>query len=269
MKPELSIVIVNYNTAKLVLDCITSIEKSKPKTSYEVMVVDNGSKDVNTFSLPPKNFRLIVNSENLGFAKANNQGIRDARGELILLLNSDTLVKKGTIDNLLEFAKRTPKVGVVGSKLLNKDGSLQPSVFRFPTILNAVRQYWFGKKGLFDKYLPKGKRAVRVDAVVGAAFLITPKALKDVGLFDERYFMYFEDIDYCRRVKRAGLKVFYLPSSAVIHYHGVSGTSIAPRVQQWRRLIPSSKIYHGTLKHYILTIVMWLGQKWQKFSKNI
>jgi GT2 family glycosyltransferase len=269
MKPELSIIIVNYNTAKLVIDCIASIEKSKPKTSYEVIVVDNGSKDANTFSFPPKNFRLIANSQNLGFAKANNQGIKDAKGEYVLLLNSDTLVKKGSIDKLIEFAKRTPKVGVVGSKLLNKDGSLQPSCFRFPTIANAISEYWLGKKGLSEKYAPKGKKAVRVDAVVGASFLITPAALSKVGILDERYFMYFEDVDYCRRVKRAGFKVYYLPASVIVHYHGASGKHLADTANQWRRLIPSSKIYHGILKHYILYLVMFLGQKWQKFSKNI
>ena len=139
---ELSIIIVNWNTKELLLDCLDSIVKSKPKTKYEIIVVDNGSTDgsVTAFQrlhFPASNFHLIKNHSNLGFAKANNQGISKARGKYILLLNSDTKVKTGSIDKLLTFAKAKGNAGVVVPKLLNSDGSVQGSVFRLPNRILA------------------------------------------------------------------------------------------------------------------------------------
>jgi GT2 family glycosyltransferase len=151
---------------------------------------------------------------------------------------------------------------VIGPKLLYADGRLQPSCFRFPSIGRAIKEYWLGQKGLFDKYAPKGDTPQVVDSVVAAVFLITPRALKEVGNIDERYYFYFEDIAYCREVSRKGLKVYYLPEAEIVHLEGASGKSIANPENQWRRLIPSSKIYHGTLRHYILTLIILIGQKW-------
>ena len=267
---DLSIIIVNYNTKKLVMDCIKSIEKEGSRISWEVIIIDNNSKDgsVKEFKKMKernKNFHLILNKDNLGYAKANNQGIILAKGGYLLLLNSDTLVKKGSLGKLLKFAQKHPSVGVIGPKLLNIDKSLQPSCYNFPTIKNALAEFWFGKKGLFGKFAPKGKKPVTVDAVVGAAFLITPEARERVGLLDERYWAYFEDIDYCRQVWKNGLEVYYLPSSEIIHYHGVSFKKATPDdAIRWKRLIPSSKIYHGLFKHYLINIIIWSGQKWQR-----
>lgn len=262
---ELSIIIINHNTQDLTESCVKSIKKYKPKVSYEIVVIDNGSDVV--FETNERGIKVIGNKENLGFAKANNQAIRMAVGKYILLLNSDTEVKKGSIDKLYEFAKERKDVGVVTSKLLNPDGSTQASVFRLPTIWRAIRQYWFGENGVLDKYTPDSRDPVIVEVAVMASFLITPKALKKVGMLNEKYFMYFEDFDYCRELKKKGLKVYYLPSSEVVHYHGASGNSLVSNENQWRRLIPGSKIYHGILKHYIITIVFWLGQKWQKLLR--
>lgn len=272
---DISIIIVNYKTKKLVVDCFESIKKEGSRISWEVIVVDNGSNDgsrevFEKIKNEHKNFHIILNKENLGYGKANNQGIKIAKGKYILLLNSDTLVNKGSLGKMIDFAKKNPDAGVVGSKLYNLDGSIQPSCFNFPTIKNAVLEYWLGKRGLFGKYLPEGKKAVTVDAVVGAAFLITPEARKRAGLLDERYWAYFEDIDYCRQVWKKGLKVYYLPSSEIIHYHGVSFKKLTPDdLNRWRKLIPSSKIYHGVLKHYIINFIILTGQKWQKLiGKN-
>ncbi len=243
---DLSIIIVNFNTDDLVRDCIASIKKSVKKVKYEIIVIDNSI-------------------DNKGFAKANNIGIKKAKGKYILLLNSDTLLKNGAIDVLYNFARsRESDCGVVGPKLLNKDGSTQDSVFHFPTIYAAIRQYWLKQKNNFGLYVPKTDVPIVVDAIVGAAFLITPKALKEVGGLDERYFFYFEDVDYCRKVKKARLKVYYLPDAEVIHLKGASGKNLATENNQWRRLIPSSKIYHGIVGYYILFIVIWSGQKMRK-----
>lgn len=272
---ELSIIIVNLNNKDLVLDCIDSINKEGSKINLEIVVVDNGSTDgsvaaIRNFKSQIPNFKptIIENDENLGYSKANNQGMEKARGKYILLLNSDTIVKRGALGKLLNFAKRQKDTGVVGPKLLNKDGSLQPSCFRFPNIKNAIREYWLGEEGLFGKYAPKEKEHSEVDSVVGAAFLITPKALEKVGMLDERYFAYFEDIDYCRQTWKSGLKVYYYPGSEIIHYHGATFKKMANADVQWKKLIPSSKIYHGLTKHYMLTAIIWLGQKWTRIVKK-
>ncbi len=255
MKKDLSIIIVNYNTKDLVLSCIDSIKKSKPDVSYEIIVVDNGSTDSISAS---RDYKLIKNKENLGFAKANNQGIKTAKGKYILLLNSDTKVKKGSIDRLYMFAVSYPEAGAVVPKLLNGDGTTQPSALKFPSILSAIKKYWFNGKGFLDKYIPDSET---VDAAVMAAFLITPRGLKDAGLLNEKYFMFFEDIDYCRKLKKLGLKIFYLSEAEVIHYHGESGKGLVDEKDQWRRLIPSSIEYHGKIKHYLIYLTMLLGQK--------
>jgi len=266
---DLSIVIVNFNTKKLVLDCLDSIAKEGSSLKKEVIVVDNASSDGSPEAFKKLKIKAIFNKENLGYAKANNQGIKIAKGKFLLLLNSDTLVKKGSLEALIKFAESHPDAGVVGSRLYNLDGTVQPSCFHFPTVKNAILEYWFGHKGLFDKFAPKGEKSQTVDAVVGASFLITPEARRRVGFLDERYWTYFEDIDYCRQVRKKGLKVYYLPSSEIIHYHGVSFKQVAPDdATRWRRLIPSSRVYHGTFKHYLINIIIRLGQKWQKILKS-
>lgn len=272
-KVTLSIIIVNLNTIDLTEGCIKSIYKHKINYPFEVFVTDNGSTDGSVEMLKRyvkkyKNFNAIFNDSNTGYAKANNQGIRKSIGEYILLLNNDTVVYKDSLNNLINFAKKTPDAGVVGSRLLNIDGTLQMSCYHFPTITNAIREYWFLSKGLFEKFAPTGNKPVTVDSVVGAVFLITPAARKKVGILDERYFAYFEDIDYCRQVWKKGLKVYYFPESVITHYHGATFKKLADDGLRWKKLIPGSKIYHGLIKHYIIFVVMWFGQKWQKILKT-
>jgi GT2 family glycosyltransferase len=269
---DLSIIIVSYNTKKLTLECIKSIFVNKDDLNLEVIVVDNNSKDGSFQALKQlekdKKIILIKNKKNLGFSKANNQGIKKSKGKHVLLLNSDTLVKDSALKKMYDFAEENNDAGVVGSRLLNDDGSVQESCLHFPTIKNAIKEYWLGKEGLFEKYAPDTDTPVKVDAVVGASFLITQKALNSVGLLNEKYFFYFEDIDYCRSIKQRGLSVYYLPSAEIVHYHGASGKSIASEKNQWKRLIPSSKLYHGNFKHIVITGILWLGQKWKKLFKS-
>jgi len=271
---KLSIIIVNLNTKKLTVECIESIYKQNLTFRFEVFVTDNGSNDGSVEALKKiqkkrKNFTAIFNKTNTGYGKANNQGLKLAKGEYKMLLNNDTVIHKNALENLIEFAESTPDAGVVGSRLLNMDGSLQSSCYHFPTIRNAILEYWLGKKGNFEKFAPKGKKPVTVDSVVGAAFLITPKAQKRVGNLDEKYFAYFEDIDYCRQTWKQGLKVYYLPESVITHYHGATFKKLAVQKDRWKRLIPSSKIYHGIVKHYVIHVILWTGQKWQKILKKI
>ena len=271
---DLSIIIINFNTKKLIIDCLRSLEKEQSKINKEIIVIDNGSTDgslkaLQKIKIRDANIKLIANQKNLGFAKAANQGIKKAQGEYLFFLNSDTQVKKDTLGKLISFIKKKSKTAIVGPKLLNLDGSVQASVFHFPTFQRAVREFWLKEKKAFSKYVPSADEAVEVEAVAGAAMLAKKKLLKRVGFFNEKYFMYYEDLDLCRRLAKIGCKIYYLPSAAVVHHHGASGKNSAPPAEQWRRLIPSSKIYHGTVKHYIMQLIIWWGLKWQKaFGKN-
>ncbi len=268
---DVSIVIVNYNTADLVSNCVDSVYKSKPKAKFEVIIIDNGSDDALSLKKIKKSHpgvKILFNKKNEGYSKANNQGIKMALGKYVWLLNSDTVVKKNALDALFSAAKQRINGGVFGSKLYNADGSVQESCMRFPTQWRAFKQYFLGEKGLLDKYAPKCKDVCEVEALVGASFLITEDALKGVGFLDERFFMYYEDLDYCRRVRTMGLKVYYVPHSEVVHFHGKSGERLVNPENQWRRLIPSAKIYHGRAGFYLFNFIIWAGQKWQSF-KNL
>jgi len=296
MRTDVSVVIISFNTKTLTINCIKSIVNEGSSLTKEIIIVDNGSTDgskeaiekysresagatsmiskeggggvapIRVNSRKPT-LSLINNQTNLGFAKANNQGIGEAKGEYILLLNSDTQVKQDSIGRLIEFAEKEEFAGVVGPRLLNPNGTTQASVFRQPTLSRAIKQYWLGSERVLDKYFPEERDPVEVEVLVMSAFLITPQAKEKVGLLDERYFMYFEDFDYCKRVREVGLKVYYYPGAQVIHCHGESGKMLADKENQWRRLIPSSKIYHGTLKHYLLNFIIWSSQKWQRLLK--
>lgn len=268
---DLSIIIVNYNTKELLQKCLESVfSEERGVRSWEIIVVDNNSTDgtremVKKLQSQHSELRTIFNKKNEGFAKAINQGIKQSRGEYLLLLNSDIIAKPNSIKRLVDFAEKHPGVGVVGGRLLNSDGSSQGSCFFLPTLWRVVKEFWLGNKrfSVVKKYVPEGKRPSEVEAVTGAVFLIPKRILSKVGFFNERYFMYFEDLDYCRRVRKTGLKIYYLPEAEFIHAHGASGQQIPQQTRQW--LVGSSKIYHGKLRYYLITFIIWSNQKWQFF----
>lgn len=257
-KIDLSIIISSYNTKKITLDLISSIVKHQPKCKFEIIVVDDFSNDGSIELLKKnKNIRLFINNSNLGYVRTNNKGIANAKGEYILLLNSDTLVTEDSIQSLYEFAKSKTDAGVVGGQLLNIDGTIQASCYNLPSVLNTV----FGKD---EKFYPIKNGSCLVDGVVGAVFMITPKAIIKAGLLNEKYKSYFEDIDYCRKVKRVGLKVYYFADAKFYHYHGESFKKLSDEKDQWKKLIPSSKIYNGLFVHYTIFLIMWIRQKFKK-----
>lgn len=226
---DLSVIIVNYRMRGMLAQCLRGIERLHLSITHEVIVVDNASRD-GSIEMVRERFpsvRLIANARNKGLAVANNLGIRAASGTYLLLLNPDIAVLDGSIEVLVHFLASHDDVGLVGPRLLNPDRTTQAACYRFPTPwIPIFRRTPFGR-------LPAARRKLRhylmldwdhrtnrpVDWVLGAAMLIKRRALDDVGLMDERFFLYFEDVDLCRRMWRANWKVLYVADAVMVHYH--------------------------------------------------
>ncbi len=222
---DLSIIIVNWNTKEYLLRCLKSVFRSEKSSSWEVIVVDNGSQDGSekeAIRLFPK-IRLIANEKNLGFAKATNQGINYASGRYLLLLNPDTEVRAGSLEALVAFMESHPDAGIAGVQLLNGDGSRQNSIANFPSLATEL----FNKsllRRLFPERFPGKERnysgPIEVDSVIGACLITRQEAVNQVGTLDEDYFLFFEETDWCYRMKRGGWKVYHLPQAEVVHFQG-------------------------------------------------
>jgi len=267
---NISIIIVNYNTKDLLKNCLESLEKHYNGLSLEIFIVDNGSNDssvdyLKTLKSQNKiDYIVIFNGKNLGFAKACNQAMDYAKGKYILLLNSDTLLKDNSLKLLYEFAEKHPKAGIVAPQLLNSDKSIQDSCYNFPTLINAVKEFIFGEKGSFLKFHPETNKPVAVEAVVGAAMLIPQKAIDLIGKLDEKFFMYYEDIEYCKRIRQNGMEVYYLPTAQIVHLHGKSAQKSDKEdgvKKSNTMLIESSIKYNGIIKYQLLNLIIKIGSK--------
>jgi GT2 family glycosyltransferase len=230
-KTMISIIIVNYNAGKLLQRCLSSVYTETKNAPFGVWVVDNHSTDTSILRVrqhfPQVN--LIENKENVGFARANNQAILKCTGSYILLLNPDTLILENAIEKMVEFMDRNPTVGICGCKVLNKDETLQLACRRsIPTPGVA----FFRLTGL-SKLFPKSKIMAKynltyldpeepqeVDAVSGAFLMIRREVVDNIGMLDERFFMYGEEMDWCLRTKKAGWTVMYYPDAEIIHHKG-------------------------------------------------
>lgn len=235
-KIDLSIIIVSFNTRDLLRNCLKSIYNLKPEASnLEVIVVDNDSTDGSP-AMVKKEFsqvKLIVNKKNLGFAAANNQGIKKAQGRYLLLLNPDTLILENALAKMVAFMDKNKKIGIATCQLLNEDKTVQASGGFFPDLPRAFAWMFF----LDD--LPFVSRLIKTyhphepsfytkdpfyqkehfqDWVTGAFFLIRKEVVEKIGLLDEKYFMYVEEVDYCFRAKKNGFLVAYTPIAKIIHF---------------------------------------------------
>ncbi|MFD0869516.1 glycosyltransferase family 2 protein [Paenibacillus residui] len=230
---DLSIIILNYNTCELTLKALRSVYASRTGYQFEVILIDNASSDSSVEKIREEfpQVQLIENQENVGFAIANNQGMRIAAGRYILLLNSDTIVQTDTLEIMVRFMDEHPDVGASGCKVILPDGSLDKACRRgFPT-LSASFYYAFGISKLFP-HVPRFNQyqlgylnpdeEYPVDCLVGAFMLVRRKAIDEVGLLDEQFFMYGEDVDWCYRIKQAGWTNYYYPKTHIIHYKGAS-----------------------------------------------
>lgn len=230
---ELSIIIVNWNTKELLGNCLDSIAKNIDGISKEIFVVDNNSTDGSPVFVK-ENYpyvNLIKNAENLGFSKANNMALRKAAGKYIILLNSDTVVEPSAVSLMMDFLEKHPEAGMAGPKLLNTDGTVQLACRR--SIPNP-KVAFYRITGL-SKILPNNKEFAKynltfkspeelqeVEAISGACMMIKKKAMDEIGLLDEDFFMYGEDLDWCYRLGKKGWKIYYIPNARVIHRHRAS-----------------------------------------------
>ena len=233
MKKDLSVVIVNYNVKAFLEQCLIAIERARGDLNIEIFVVDNASVD-GSQAMVKKRFpyvELIENVQNVGFSTANNQALKRAEGEYILILNPDTLIQEDTLFVLKKRLDENPQIGAIGCKLLNPDGSYQINSRRsFPTPWVAFSRIIglsriFPKSRLFGRYnltFLDPDLETEVDVLSGSLMMLRKKALDQVGYFDEEYFMYGEDIDLSYRIKKAGWKVVYAPQTKAIHYKGES-----------------------------------------------
>lgn len=236
----LSIVIVSYNVKEFLEQCLYSVLKAMQHIDGEIFVVDNNSVDGTQSMLKAKfnapNIHLILNKENVGFGKANNQALRLCKGEFILVLNPDTLLQEDTLEKMIAFMKTDTKIGAAGCKLLNADGTFQLSCRRsFPSPEVSLYKI-IGLSRIF----PKSKRFARynltylsteetyeVDALMGAFMFLRCEVIETVGMFDEAFFMYGEDLDWCYRIKQAGWKIYYHHGTQIIHYKGESAKKMS------------------------------------------
>jgi GT2 family glycosyltransferase len=266
---ELSVVVVSWNTRDLLAGCLETVgaamgelgvdpaalrSGSNPGPRWgEVFVVDNGSTDGSAGMVQERfpGVRLIENEENVGFASANNQAIRASRGRYVVLLNSDTEVQPGALDALVAFMEAHPRAGAAGARLLNADGSLQPSCHPMPT---PGREFW--RLLFLEPVWPRATYPMKrwdvtaprqVEAIKGACLILRRAALDQIGLLDEGYFLYSEEVDVCYRLAQAGWELWWVPQAQVVHYEAQSTRQVAERmyVQLYRSKVQFFRKFGG------------------------
>lgn len=268
-KIDVSFIVVDYNAFLPLQRLIDTIREKTKDISYEIIVVDNSKHTRQSFS--QKNYpdiKYILNSKNLGFSKAVNIGIRHSKGRYVLLLNPDTRLKNNVALLLAQFLDHHQNVGIVGGKILNDDGSIQFSCRSFPSYKTA----FFNRYSLLTRIFPKNKysteyinpinsynESAEVDWLSGSGMMVRKQALETLGLFDENFFMYCEDVDVCHRMKLLGWKVAYYPESVIYHTIGESSShnKIKAIVERHKSMWTYYKKYFNRRK--ATDTIIWLG----------
>lgn len=268
-KVDISIVIPNHNTAKLLEECLQSIKVHKQKKlTTEIIVVDNASTDGSKEMVREKfkDIILIVNKKNSGFARAVNQGWQKGSGELVVFLNSDTALQNNALEIMANYIQIHSSVGAISGKLTLRNGQIDPDTHRgFPTPWSSLTFFLgleklFPKSRLFAQYHQgwKNKDQIHeIDAGAGALLLVRRSILKKLGGWDEEYFFYGEDIDLCYRIKQAGWKVIFHPGTQVLHYKGASSG-----------LRKESQDVAKPTKETLLAVTQGSIDAWKKFYKK-
>lgn len=268
---DVSIIIVNWNACDVLRDCLCSIAEQTKKLSYEVIVVDNNSTDCSV-AMVEKEFPdviLLANKENRGFAAANNQGIERSSGRYVLLLNPDTVILDQAIEKSVSFADTQPDGGVIGVKTVRGDHTLVRNCFQYASLLNMSitmsglhlifpeNRLWGRERMTWWDY-----ETVRtVDVVAGCYMLVRREVIQDVGGMDEQFFMYGEEMDWCRRITRAGWKIYYQPDASIIHYGGMSAAQNPFGMQQEQRksYLLYFRKHHGCCSVFFAQGLMFCG----------
>ncbi|MDD5593560.1 MAG: lipid-A-disaccharide synthase-related protein [Candidatus Margulisbacteria bacterium] len=241
---DLSIIIVNYNDRRFLEGCLNSVYNSTHKASFEIIFVDNHSTDdsVEYVKTHYPKVRLVENTANLGFCRANNRGLKVYRGRYALLLNMDTVVKDGAFDQMLEFMDSHPEAGACGPKLLNADGTPQH------------------QGGLFNRKFWLATQPVKVDYVIGAALMVRREVIDRVGGLDENFFFSNDDLDWCRRIRQAGWQVYFLPQAEVVHFGGFTINRFKQKlfVEGFRGGLYFSRKHYGNLIYQIYRVLLIL-----------
>lgn len=280
-----SIIIVNWNTRKRLRECLRSVFASDGITNFEVFVVDNASSD-GSAEMVEKEFsqaQLIKNKINLGFAAANNQAIKRVQGSCVLLLNPDCKLSAGALENMYLFICGHSRVGVCGGRLFAENGEIQPSVRSFPTFFSQAAillkaHKLFPNIQTINSYLCAEhdyNRPAKVDQVMGAFFAVPRHIFSEVGLMDERFFLWFEEVDFCKRVKQAGYEVYYTPMAEATHSGGASFLQISSAKKQkiWNKSLGTyMRKHHGfwaplALKP-LFPVARGLSWLYDKFSQH-
>jgi GT2 family glycosyltransferase len=258
-RPDVTVVLVSYNTVHLLGKVLGAIDSGRNGLSVQVIVVDNASSDGSAELLKDQyqNIELITNQTNIGFARANNQALTRARGRYVLLLNTDAFIAPDTLHKTISFMDANSKCGLLGVKLIGRDGSLQPSCRYFPTpwnlfLVSTGAARFFPRTRLVDDMSWDHKSIRECDWVPGCYYLVRREAIEQLGLFDPRYFLYYEEVDHCRRLRHAGWSVCYYPFTEVMHIGGESAASAGPLTSAGRQIsafqIESELLYFR--KHY-------------------
>lgn len=256
---DISIIIVNYNTRDLLINCINSVYQTAKDLSIEIWVVDNGSSDdsIKTIRDLFSEINITENHQNLGFAKACNQALRQINGRYAVLLNTDTILFDGTIKTALDFMDKNMNIGICGGQLLNPDGSKQNSIANIPTLATELLNKSILRRLFPKKYLGKEqdiKNPIEVESIIGAFMAVRKEAIDETGLMDESYFFFFEETDWCIRMKRRGWRVFHHPGAKVYHLQGQSAKKvrIRARIEYWRSRYIFFKKHYGATTSIIL-----------------
>jgi GT2 family glycosyltransferase len=268
---DISIVIVSWNAKRYVEECLTSLETLNKDVSIEIIVVDNASTD-GTVGLIRNRFpcvRLVESEKNLGFARANNLGIALTRGKYICLMNPDVKVPADCLSKMYQYMEKEAAIGLLGPKMLGPDGDTRRSGMRFPTLWNcflratAMDSLSMGT-GLFGGFLMSDfefDTTRDIDVLNGWFWLARRAAVDEVGLLDERFFMYGEDIDWCKRFHNAGWRVVFYPEAEAVHYGGASSSNAPVRfyLEMQRANLQYWKKHHGPISSYAYCLTVWLN----------
>ena len=273
MSPDLSIIIVNWNVRDLLRDCLRSIDVGRGALSVEVIVVDSASAD-DSVAMMRDQFswvRLIPCDENVGFPRGNNIGLAEASGMHLLLLNPDTVILEDALPKMVAYLQAHSDVGALGPQLLNPDGSIQSSRRRFPTAATGfLESTWLEglAPGVLRRYyaldLPDDATA-DVDWLTGACIMVPRAIYEEIGGLDEGYYMYSEELDWCRRIKATGRRVVYFPAAQVTHHIGKSSEQAvtARHINFQRAKLRYFRKYHGRVLAGAMRVFLLSNYAWQ------